>query len=69
VLTEITHTHTEATHRRPAARALDLTKTYGVRDATVTALGGVRGEATLSGTGTEVDSTANRKPLPASIAC
>jgi putative ABC transport system ATP-binding protein len=38
VLTEIIHTHTEPTHRAPAARALDLTKTYGLRDATVTAL-------------------------------
>jgi putative ABC transport system ATP-binding protein len=41
VLTEISHTHPGQTHRSPAARAIDLTKTYGRGDATVTALGAV----------------------------
>jgi len=40
VLTEIT-THIEPTTAEPAARAVDLTKTYGTGDAAVTALAGV----------------------------
>jgi putative ABC transport system ATP-binding protein len=40
VLTEIT-THIEQTTGGPAARAVDLTKTYGTGDAAVTALAGI----------------------------
>ena len=40
MLTEIT-THIEPTTAEPAARAVDLTKTYGTGDAAVTALAGV----------------------------